>query len=82
MVEDLYFSFFGDHLKIFFEDVFFSENTCRLCPWLWPQEGLFSEGLSLASDFFVLGLGLEPCVLDSISVGYVKDFWPIARAFT
>ena len=37
------------------------------CPW--PREGLFSEGLSLALDFFcVLGLGLEPCVLDSTSV--------------
>ena len=37
------------------------------CPW--PQEGLSSERLSLASDFFcVLGVGLEPCVLDSTSV--------------
>ena len=36
------------------------------CPW--PREVLSLEGLSLASDFFcVLGLGLEPCVLDSIS---------------
>ena len=40
------------------------------CPW--PREGLSTEGLSLAlaSDFFCvlgLGLGLEPCVLDSIS---------------
>ena len=37
------------------------------CPW--PRECLSSERLSLAlalaSDFFcVLGLGLEPCVLD------------------
>ena len=37
------------------------------CPY--PREGLSSERLSLASDFFcVLGLGLEPCVLDSTSV--------------
>ena len=39
------------------------------CPW--PRECLSSERLSLAlaSDFFcVLGLGLEPCVLDSTSV--------------
>ena len=39
------------------------------CPW--PREGLSSEGLSLslASDFFfVLDLGLEPCVLHSTSV--------------
>ena len=39
------------------------EHSCS-----WPQECLSSERLSLASDFFcVLGLGLEPCVLDSIS---------------
>ena len=38
------------------------------CPW--PRECLSSKRLSLAlaSDFFcVLGLGLEPCVLDSTS---------------
>ena len=38
------------------------------CPW--PREVLSSERLSLAlaSGFFcVLGLGLEPCVLDSTS---------------
>ena len=43
------------------------------CPW--PQECLSSERLSLAlaSDFFcVLGLGLEPCVLDSTSGNMVK----------
>ena len=41
------------------------------CPW--PREGLSSERLSLASDFFCvlgLGLGLKPCVLDSTSAGY------------
>ena len=40
----------------------------HFCPW--PREGLSSERLSLAlaSDCFcVLGLGLEPCVLDSNS---------------
>ena len=54
---------------------FFLENTCACvlglglehsCPW--PRDCLSSERLSLAlaSDFFcVLGLGLEPCVLDS-----------------
>ena len=41
------------------------------CPW--PRKVLSSERLSLAlalaSDFFcVLGLGLEPCVLESTSV--------------
>ena len=43
------------------------------CPW--PRECLSSERLSLAlaSDFFcVLGLGLEPCVLDSTSGFYVS----------
>ena len=41
------------------------------CPW--PRECLSSERLSLAlaSDFFwVLGLSLEPCVLDSTSGFY------------
>ena len=42
------------------------------CPW--PRDGLSSERLSLASDFFcVLGLGLEPCVLDS-TYGYCFVF--------
>ena len=55
------------------------DNTCPcvLSPWLglehscpWPREGLSSEGLYLAlasNDFWVLGLGLEPCVIDSTS---------------
>ena len=39
----------------------------------WPREGLSSERLSLASDFFcVVGLGLEPCALDSISGGLIQ----------
>ena len=45
---------------------FFSGKHLHLCPWLWP--GAFLS-LALVSDFFcVLGLGLEPCVLDSTSV--------------
>ena len=44
------------------------------CPW--PREDLSLERLSLASDFFcVLGLGLEPCVLDSTS-GPKISFYP------
>ena len=50
------------------------------CPW--PRECLSSERLSLAlalaSDFFCvlgLGLGLEPCVLDSTS-GYSRKCSP------
>ena len=69
--EDL---FFWDRLKIFLK-TFFLESTwaCVLGPW--PREGLSSVGLSLASTsdiFCVLGLGLEPCVLDSTSGCYVR----------
>ena len=42
----------------------------RLCPWPWPR-----KGLSLASKFFCvlgLGLGLDPCVLDSTSESNFK----------
>ena len=49
------FSAFGDRLKKNFKDLFF--DHLRLCPR--PREGLSSEGLSLALDFFV------PCFLDS-----------------
>ena len=65
--------------KIFVKTFFFFRRALALvslvlglehtCPW--PRECLSSERLSLAlaSDFFcVLGLGLEPCVLDSTSV--------------
>ena len=65
-------------MKTFF---FFLKSTCdcvlgleHSCPW--PRECLSSErrSLALASDFFCvlgLGLGLEPCVLDSTSA---KDY--------
>ena len=54
----------------FFFFFFFFWSLEHSCPW--PRECLSSERLSLAlalaSDFFcVLGLGLEPCVLDSTS---------------
>ena len=90
--EDLF--FFGDCLKNFCEDLFFFWRALELvslvlglglehsCPW--PRECLSSERLSLAlalaSDFFcVLGLGLEPCVLDSTSAIYciLCSFLPI-----
>ena len=58
--------FFSNRLNKFIKDlvifIIFSEP---LCPT--PRKGLFSEGLSLASDFFCV-LGLEPCILDSTSV--------------
>ena len=38
----------------------------HLRPFPWPREVLFSEGLSLASDYFCV-LGLEFCVLNSTS---------------
>ena len=88
--------FCGDRLKNFCEDLFFWRALALVflvlglglehsCPW--PQECLSSERLSLAlaSDFFcVLGLGLEPCVLDSTSGCMSQDtlssqpthFWP------
>ena len=49
----------------------------------WPQEGLSSERLSLAlaSEFFCvcgLGLGLEPCILDStFDYQYSMRLWII-----
>ena len=67
--EDLFFFFFGEHLR-FVSLVLGLEHSCP-----WPRECLSSERLSLAlaSDFFcVLGLGLEPCVLDSTSVKNTK----------
>ena len=75
--------YIGDCLENFFEDLFFWRTLATVslvlglglehsCPW--PREVLSSERLSLAlalaSDFFCvlgLGLGLEPCVLDSTS---------------
>ena len=53
------------------------------CPW--PRECLSSERLSLAlalaSDFFcVLGIGLEPCALDSTSASYCPfNCWTSSR---
>ena len=71
--EDLFFFFFGEHLR--FVSLVLGLGLEHSCPW--PRECLSSERLSLAlalaSDFFCvlgLGLGLEPCVLDSTSVLY------------
>ena len=63
-----FFFFFGEHLR--FVSLVLGLGLEHSCPW--PRECLSSERLSLAlalaSDFFcVLGLGLEPCVLDSTS---------------
>ena len=77
----------------FFEQFFFfMENTCACVfgPWPWPRAFL-SLSLALASDFFcVLGLGLEPCVLDSTFVvdwywtysglESKKTFWGISKS--
>ena len=72
--------FFWDCLKNFCVDPSFFWRALALVSLVlglglehsrpWPRECLSSERLSLAfaSDFFcVLGLGLEPCVLDSTS---------------
>ena len=69
-----------------FEDLFFWRSLAFVSLVLglglehsypWPREVLSSEGLPLAlvSDFFcVLSLGLELCVLDSISVYFTQSF--------
>ena len=65
-VKTFFFFFFGEHLR--FVSLVLGLGLEHSCPW--PRECLSSERLSLAlaSDFFcVLGLGLEPCVLDSTS---------------
>ena len=70
-VKTFFFFFFGEHLP-FVSLVLGLEHSCP-----WPRECLSSERLSLAlaSDFFyVLGLGLEPCVLDSTSGKNVLKF--------
>ena len=70
------FFFFGDRLKNFCEDLFFLESTsgCVLGPWPRAFLSLASRVsvlrkavLGLGFFFCVLGLGLEPCVLDSTS---------------
>ena len=51
--------------------------VCVLGSWPRPQEGL---SLALASKFFcVLGLALEPCVLDFTSGDYRSPtpYWPV-----
>ena len=68
-VKTFFFFFLGEHLR--FVSLVLGLGLEHSCPW--PRECLSSERLSLAlalaSDFFcVLGLGLEPCVLDSTSV--------------
>ena len=67
--EDLFFFFFFWR-ALGFVSLVLGLGLEHSCPW--PRECLYSERLSLAlalaSDFFcVLGLGLEPCVLDSTS---------------
>ena len=73
-VKTFFFFFFGEHLR--FVSLVLGLGLEHSCPW--PRECLSSERLSLAlaSDFFCvlgLGLGLEPCVLDSTS-GQNTDF--------
>ena len=60
--------FFGDRLKNFCEDVFL-ESTCAcvLGPWPWPRAFLSLASRVSVLGKAVLGLGLEPCVLDSTS---------------
>ena len=61
--------FCGDRLKIFCEDLFFLESTCAcvLGPWPWPRAFLSLASRVSVLGKAVLGLGLEPCGLDSTS---------------
>ena len=73
--------FFSEDVQkfaIFFdEDLFFRRLLAKLRPWLWPRdflslasrESVFGKSiLGLGLGFFcVLGLGLNPCVLESTS---------------
>ena len=72
-MKTFFFFFFGEHLR--FVSLVLGLGLEHSCPW--PRECLSSERLSLAlalaSDFFCvlgLGLGLEPCVLDSTYAVY------------
>ena len=81
--------FTGERLKKLFVD-FFLENTCAcvLGPWPWSQaflsfalrESVLGRAvLGLGLGFFcVLGLGLEPCVLDSTSDYEIKGLKTIS----
>ena len=76
-VKTFFFFFFGEHLR--FVSLVLGLGLEHSCPW--PRECLSSERLSLAlaSDFFCvlgLGLGLEPCVLDSTSVYFFGVIGP------
>ena len=93
------YSFSGDSLKKCFEDLFFVWKKffktfffsffgehLRLCPWFLALASRISV-LGRGLGFFCvlrLGLGLEPCVLDSTSVfllnntknrGNVRKYW-------
>ena len=62
------FFFFGDRLKNFCEDLFFFlETTCACVLGPWPRAFLSLASRVSVLGKAVLGLGLEPCVLDSTS---------------
>ena len=65
--------FTGEHVKKLFVD-FFLENTCAcvLGPWPWSQAFLSFALRESVLGRAVLGLGLEPCVLDSTSDYEIK----------
>ena len=58
--------FSGVHLKILSEDLFFGEHL-RLCPWPRPRAFLSLATIGSVLGRAVLGLGVEPCVLNSTS---------------
>ena len=67
-----------DRLKKIFEDLFFGPHL-RLCPWSLALSiavlGRAVLGLNLGFFLCFLGLGLEPCVLDSTSAIEQYDNW-------
>ena len=69
---------FAENLRLFERRPFFLRELFRVMFLvLWHRQGLFSEGVFLASNFFCV-LGLEPCVLDSTS----GDFITKIKAFS
>ena len=58
--------FAGDRLKIFSEDLFL-ESTCACVLGPWPRAFLSLASRGSVHGRVVLGLGLEPCVLEYTS---------------
>ena len=63
--------------KLFWRPFFFFGEHLRLCPWFLASRGSVLGKAVLGLGFFcVLGLGLEPCVLDSTTDAYKPCYCP------